>query len=211
MFETVKDAALFEVPAGASALKGMLDLNGEVQGVHRPIEKLVDVGRFVGPGEEVVKPPQVNIAIRVAAEALIAVVVAAHRSKLLVAVQQGWNGRLDRGGKVLVEPAAPDELGELMFGERVFGEGLHLAQVTARVVGAQEPQNGLFELLQAAGAHIADIAVAAYAEIRTDHVFEAHKQLEVLDGALAVVEAVEVIGLHAAHYQGQGVAADGFE
>ena len=130
-------AGLAQVPAGTLAIDGVLHLGNEVQSIDRPVEELVDVGALVRAGEEVVQSPEVDVAVFIAAEALVAVVVAAHRSELLVAVEQGRDGRLDRGGQVLVEPAAPHELGKLALGERVLSKGLHLAQVLAWVVRTQ--------------------------------------------------------------------------
>ena len=120
----------------------------QLRGIETAVKEIVDVGRLVGSGKEIIDIPKADgvflITLRenpaAAMEILIAVVGLGHHAYLRVCHKQGWQHPLLFSGQVLVQPALAYELGKLMGCKMAVLQGFHAEEVLGHAVMLEQLQ-----------------------------------------------------------------------
>ena len=120
----------------------------QLRGIETAVKEIVDVGRLVGSGKEIIDIPKADgillVALRenpaAAMEMLIAVVGLGHHAYLRVCHKQEWQYLLLFIGQVLVQPAFAYELGKLMGCKMAVLQGFHAEEVLRHAVMLEQLQ-----------------------------------------------------------------------
>lgn len=120
----------------------------QLRGIETAVKEIVDVGRLVGSGKEIIDIPKADgvflITLRenpaAAMEMLIAVVGLGHHAYLRVCHEQERQHLLLFIGQVLVQPAPADELGKLMGCKMAVLQGFHAEEVLRHAVMLEQLQ-----------------------------------------------------------------------
>ena len=73
---------LLQKPVTLLTLQSSSDLMHELEGIHPPVQVLVDVGALVGRGQQVVEPPQADVTLLISTERGVPVVVPDYSGEL---------------------------------------------------------------------------------------------------------------------------------
>ena len=120
----------------------------QLRGIETAVKEIVDVGRLVGSGKEIIDIPKADgvflITLRenpaAAMEILIAVVGLGHHAYLRVCHEQERQYLFMLIRQVLVQPAPADELGKLMGCKMAVLQGFHAEEVLRHAVMLEQLQ-----------------------------------------------------------------------
>src|SRR6516225_6512885 len=117
--------------------------------IYSAFSELISVRAFVGPGEKVVEPPQIDPAVVGSTEKFVSIKVSTDGSYLLVTEQERLNPCLFSGRQVLIHPTSTYKLGKLLFSDFIFQESLHSSHLVDRVITLQHVLDDCSQLVLA--------------------------------------------------------------
>lgn len=163
------------------SLQGPSDSCNQLRCIQRPVKEGVDVAGLVGTCKKVVDPPQVNLGIVPSRKVLVRVVSLCYGIDMAVGKLHGWKLPFLGCGQVLIQACLADQLGKLVFTERLTLQGSHLPNVPFGIVLLEQLQRSLKQILHTHHPQLPLETVGRYTQVAANEVLEADKDLELLD------------------------------